>query len=152
MQGLLEHPQQVGRLLADRSLIPNAVEEQLRWSTAIRYFNRTLRKDVTIGGVEIPAGSVVFLSLVAANFDARVFTRPFEFDVGRSFETPHVAFGYGPHFCIGATLARVEMRLVLEELARRFSRWERVRPAEPRTTGMSIVINEPARIPVRFSV
>jgi cytochrome P450 len=152
MQGLLEHPRQVDRLLADLSLIPNAVEEQLRWSTAIRYFNRTLRKDVTIGGVEVPAGSVVFLSLLAANFDATVFSRPFEFDVGRSFETPHVAFGYGPHFCIGATLARVEMRLVLEELARRFSRWERVRPAEPRTTGMSIVINEPARIPVRFSV
>lgn len=151
MQGLLEHPEQVTRLLSEPNRIPNAVEEQLRWSTAIRYFNRTLRKDVHLHGQTLTAGSVVFLSLVAANFDSEVFERPFEFDVTRAFAQSHVAFGYGPHFCIGATLARLEMRMVLEELAARFSKWELVEPARPKTTGMSIVLNEPAELLVRFT-
>jgi cytochrome P450 len=151
MQGLLEHPEQVTRLLSEPNRIPNAVEEQLRWSTAIRYFNRTLRKDVHLHGQTLMAGSVVFLSLVAANFDSEVFERPFEFDVTRAFAQSHVAFGYGPHFCIGATLARLEMRMVLEELAARFSKWELVEPARPKTTGMSIVLNEPAELLVRFT-
>lgn len=151
MQGLLEHPGQVSKLLDRPEFMPNAVEEQLRWSTAIRYFNRTLREDIVLHGQALEAGTVVFLSLVAANFDAQVFARPFSFEVERSFTHPHVAFGYGPHFCIGATLARVEMRMVLEELARRFSRWELAEPVRPRTTGMSIVVNEPGVIPVRLS-
>jgi cytochrome P450 len=152
MQGLLEHPGQAEPIITNPALIPNAVEEQLRWTTAIRYFNRTLREDVTLHGERLPAGSVVFLSLLAANFDAEVYEHPFEFDATRSFEHPHLAFGYGPHFCIGATIARVEMRLVLEELAARFSRWELAAQPTRDVTGMAIVVNEPGPIPVRFHV
>ena len=114
-------PDQWARLRADRSVIPTAVEEFLRWGTAVIAFMRTATRDVELGGVTVAAGEPVVMLYAAANRDEAVFGDNAEtFDVGRD-PNPHVAFGFGHHFCIGAALARLEIRILLEELANRFS-------------------------------
>ncbi|HEY3606546.1 MAG TPA: cytochrome P450 [Pseudonocardiaceae bacterium] len=110
---LLEHPAQYRRLRADRSLLPGAVEEMLRWWTPVMHFRRTATADTRLGGVDIRAGDKVVVWFSAANRDESVFADPDTFDIGR---TPgdHLAFGHGPHFCLGAPLARVQMRAMFD--------------------------------------
>ncbi len=96
-----------------------AVEEVLRWATPINYFARTATEPIDMGGDVIEAGDRVAFYFAAANFDERVFPGPFDFDIGRS-PNPHLAFGQGPHTCVGAPLARLEVRVVLEELCRHY--------------------------------
>ncbi|MFJ8963715.1 cytochrome P450 [Lentzea sp. NPDC102401] len=113
MIALLTHPDQYSRLRADRSLLPVAVEEMLRWWTPVMHFRRTAVQDTSLSGQEIKAGDKVVVWFSSANRDERVFTEPDRFDVGRR-EADHLSFGHGPHFCLGAQLARTQMRAVFD--------------------------------------
>jgi len=116
MLALIEHPEQRSALARDPARIPAAVEEMLRWVTPIQNMNRTARRDVVLRGRRIRAGDKVLLLYVSANRDETVFDRPFAFDAARR-PNDHVAFGgYGAHFCLGASLARLELRVLFEEI------------------------------------
>jgi cytochrome P450 len=110
---LLEHPAQYRRLRADRSLLPGAVEEMLRWWTPVMHFRRTATADTRLGGVDIRAGDKVVVWFSSANRDESVFADPDTFDIGRA-PNDHLAFGHGPHFCLGAPLARIQMRAMFD--------------------------------------
>jgi cholest-4-en-3-one 26-monooxygenase len=119
MLALFEHPGQWRRLLDDPALLETGVEEMLRWVTPVMHFQRTAQRDTEIAGVPIAEGERVALYYVSANRDEEVFEHPDRFDVGRS-PNEHITFGGGgPHFCLGASLARLEIRIMFEELLRR---------------------------------
>jgi cholest-4-en-3-one 26-monooxygenase len=115
---LLEHPAELERLQADPSLLPTAVEEMLRWVTPVMHFRRTATRDIELRGQTIKAGDKVVLYYVSANRDEDVFPEAHRFDVGRT-PNDHLAFGAGEHFCLGATLARLEIKIMFAELLRR---------------------------------
>ena len=119
----IERPAAWDRLRRDQTLLPLAVEEVLRWASSTPYNRRTATRDVALGGETIRAGEKVTLWWASANRDESVFAAPFELDVGRS-PNPHLAFGHGSHFCLGAALARLEIRVVLEALLARCARIE----------------------------
>jgi cytochrome P450 len=112
---LLRHPAQLARVRADRRLIPSAGEEMIRYDPPLHMFVRTAAADVRIGDVTIPAGDQVAALLGAANRDPAVFTDPDVFDVTRD-PNPHLGFGAGLHFCLGAPLARIELQSALTAL------------------------------------
>jgi cholest-4-en-3-one 26-monooxygenase len=118
MLTLLEHRDQWNRLVADPSLVPTAVEEMLRWVTPVMYFRRTATRDVEIRGVKIKENDKVCMYYPSANRDEDYFPNADTFDVGRT-PNEHLAFGTGEHFCLGASLARLEIRVMFEELAKR---------------------------------
>jgi cytochrome P450 len=116
LQAFVANPGQIKRYRADEAIRPTAVEEVLRWSTPVAFWTRTAKIDLEIDGVTIPKGDRVVSMLRSANRDEEVFADPFVFDIGRGFN-PHVTFGGGgPHHCLGAMLARAEIRAVLDEL------------------------------------
>ncbi|GLW35144.1 cytochrome P450 [Actinoplanes regularis] len=115
---LMRHREQWDRLVADRGLVPAAIEEFLRYDPPLHMFVRTAARDVVIGGVTVPAGAEVAALLGAANRDPQVFTDPDVFDIGRD-PNPHLGFGAGLHFCLGAPLARLELRAALTALVAR---------------------------------
>jgi cytochrome P450 len=116
LQAFVANPQQLERYRADESVRACAVEEVLRWSTPVAFWTRSTKVDVEMDGVTIPKGDRVVSMLRSANRDEDVFGQPFAFDIGRT-ENQHVAFGGGgPHHCLGAMLARAEIRAVLDEL------------------------------------
>ncbi|HEY7053733.1 MAG TPA: cytochrome P450 [Mycobacterium sp.] len=116
LQAFVANPDQIARYRADEELRPSGVEEVLRWSTPVAFWTRTTKVDVDIDGVTIPKGDRVVSMLRSANRDEEVFEQPFTFDIGRT-PNPHVTFGGGgPHHCLGAMLARAEIRAVLDEL------------------------------------
>ena len=117
---LARHPDQWERLRADRSLIAQAAEEMLRWSSSVLYFMRTATTATELGGMNIDAGDHVVLLYASANRDEAIFgPSAGEFDIGRS-PNPHLAFGFGAHYCIGAALARQEISVVLKEMLDRY--------------------------------
>jgi cytochrome P450 len=116
------NPEQYARVLADPGTIPGAVEEVLRWSSPAQYAVRTITRDVEWYGRRVPAGGRILLLLGAANRDEREYPDPDRFDIGRDVPT-QLGFGQGVHYCIGASLARLETRIALEEFARRFPRY-----------------------------
>jgi cytochrome P450 len=120
---LADHPDQRAELAADPGLLPNAVEELLRFEAPSPVQGRFTTRDVELHGGVVPAGSKVLLLTGSAGRDERVFPDAHRFDVHRRFEH-HVSFGYGIHFCLGAALARMEGRIALEETLRRFPTWE----------------------------
>ncbi|WP_233495756.1 cytochrome P450 [Geodermatophilus sp. TF02-6] len=115
MLALLEHPDQLARLRADRSLLPNAVDEMLRWVTPVTQFRRTATRDTELAGQRIAAGDKVVVYYASANRDEAVFDRPDVFDVART-PNDHLSFGVGPHFCLGTGLARLQMTALFGEL------------------------------------
>jgi cytochrome P450 len=119
LEALVANPAQLEALRAEPALAPGAVEEILRWTSPTLYNRRTATGDVELGGRRIAGGDKVTLWWASANRDERVFDDPFRFDIRRA-PNPHVAFGYRSHFCLGANLARLEIRIVLEELLARF--------------------------------
>lgn len=123
----VERPEQYARLRGDPELVPTAVEEIVRWTTPSVYKRRTASRDVELAGRSIAAGDKVTIWEMSANRDERVFDEPFRFDVGRR-PNPHVGFGFGVHFCLGASLARLEMRIALEELTERFTVFDTAGP------------------------
>jgi len=117
---LLEHPEAQLALRADPALLPVAVDEMLRWWTPVMTFRRTATRDCQLGGQPIRAGEKVVVSFTSANRDDAVFAEPDRFDV-RRHPNPHLVFGHGPHFCLGAHLARSQMRALFEEVLARTS-------------------------------
>jgi cytochrome P450 len=115
---LMQHPEQLAAVRADPSLLPTAVDEMLRWWTPVMVFRRTATRDVELGGARIRTGDKVVVSFTSANRDGSVFPDPDSFDVRRT-PNPHLSFGHGPHFCLGAQLARAQMRALFGELLRR---------------------------------
>jgi cytochrome P450 len=134
---LANHPDQLQRLVDDRDLISSCVEEWLRWTTPVVAFMRTATVDTELRGVPIAAGDPVLLLYAAANRDEDVFgVDASQFRVDRE-QNPHVALGFGPHFCIGAALARLEGRILLEEM---LDRWSAIEPAgDVVRTGSAII-------------
>jgi len=118
---LIQHPEQLATLRADPSLIPNAVEEFLRWASPVYHFRRTATRDTELGGKHIARGDKVVLWFASGNRDEEVFGNPYDFDVTRR-DNDHVTFGKGsPHFCLGNSLARLEIQIMFEELIPRIS-------------------------------
>jgi cytochrome P450 family 142 subfamily A polypeptide 1 len=105
-------------LLADRSLLPGAIEEMLRWVSPIKNMARTATRDVELRGRQIRNGQKVLLLYPSANRDEAHFRDPFTFDIERS-PNEHLAFGFGTHFCLGSSLARLELRVLFEQLLER---------------------------------
>jgi cholest-4-en-3-one 26-monooxygenase len=146
MLALMEHPDQYARLVADRSLVPSAVEEMLRWVTPVMHFRRTATRDTELRGVKLKENDKVVLYYPSANRDESVFADPTRFDVGRT-PNEHLAFGIGQHFCLGANLARLEIRVMFEEL---LARYPRIELAGPVRRLRSNFINGFKEIPVRI--
>ena len=124
-----EHPDQLAALRADPSLLPTAVEEMVRWTSPSPSKRRTATRDVELGGCAIEAGQKVQIWEGSANRDAAAFDSPDTFDIGRK-PNPHLGFGQGIHYCLGANLARLELRVLYEELLSRFSSVRVVKPVE----------------------
>jgi cytochrome P450 len=148
LAALAEHPDQWAALRADPALIPSAVEELLRWTTPVISFMRTATADCTIRGQRVVANDPVLLLYASANRDEEVFGP----DAGQlrvdRHPNPHLSFGFGPHFCLGAALARLEGRVVLSQLLERFSS---LAPAGPVERTASPVIAGVRRAPLVFS-
>ncbi|MBA2282116.1 MAG: cytochrome P450 [Acidimicrobiia bacterium] len=121
---LAQHPEQWAAMGDDPSLVPAAVEEVIRWVTPLNNFFRTATRADRIGAQPVEAGDRVMIVYPSANRDGAVFDDPFRFDIRRD-PNPHLAFGQGTHFCLGANLARMELRMLFESMARR---WKAIEP------------------------
>jgi cytochrome P450 len=147
MRALMEHPEQRQALVEDPSLIPSAVEESLRMFPAFAHFRRTATRDTELGGQPIRQGEKVVMWYVSSNRDGNRYADPDRFDVRRDPE--HQAFGAGGrHFCLGAALARLELRVLLEETLARYPAMEM---ASPPTWVESAFINQLKTLPVSVS-
>lgn len=149
---LLEHPDQMQRLRSDPEVMSTAVDEILRWTSPVSYFRRTTTVDTEIRGVPIAAGDRVSVWYPSANRDEDVFDDPFAFDITRA-ENPHVAFGGGGvHYCLGANLAKREIRVMFEELLARASQIEILGEAEYSVQGIGNPIMMSLKdLPVRLT-
>jgi len=147
MLALMEHPEQLALLQAEPERIATAVEEILRWASPVMHFRRTATRDTELRGQTISAGDKVVTWYVSANRDEEIFPEPGRFDVTRS-PNDHVTFGPGgPHFCLGAHLARLETKILFEELLPRLAS---VEPAGPVERIRSNFVNGIKRMPVRL--
>jgi len=126
---LAEHPDQLRALRSDFGMLPTAIEEMVRWTSPSPSKRRTATRDVTLGGRSVEAGQKVQIWEGSANRDVSVFDRADEFDIARK-PNPHLGFGQGVHYCLGANLARLELRVLFEELLSRFSTVRVVEPVE----------------------
>ncbi|MBI3770001.1 MAG: cytochrome P450 [Deltaproteobacteria bacterium] len=145
---LLEHPAELARLRAERTLLPSAVEEVLRYSSPVQMDPRRATRDLELHGQRIAADQLVVCWLGAANRDAEAFPEPERFDIGRG-DNHHLAFGFGPHYCLGANLARIEAQVALAALLDRARAFERVDDA-PLPLHPSIVFRGVTRLPLRL--
>ena len=118
MLALLQNPDQMALMRSNPELISQAVEETLRWVTPVNHFRRTVTRDLEVRGVPMKENDKVVIFYCSANRDEEVFADPFKFDITRN-PNPHLAFGVGEHFCMGASLARLEMRILFEQLIAR---------------------------------
>jgi cholest-4-en-3-one 26-monooxygenase len=148
MLALIEHPAERQKLLDNRSLIPPAVEEMLRWVTPVIHFRRTATRDTQLRGQTITEGEKVVMYYGSGNRDDEVFANGNDFDVSRE-PNPHITFGPGgAHFCLGASLARLEIRVMFEELLRRLPDIELAAPVSRLRSNFIAGIK---RMPVRFT-
>jgi cytochrome P450 len=146
MLALIEHPAEMRRLRDDPSLLPTAVEEVLRWTSPLIHFCRTVATNTELRGQQLRTGDVLVLFYPSANRDEEVFPDPFRFDVGRT-PNEHLAFGIGEHFCLGANLARLELRAIFAECLRRLDAIELTGPVERVRSGF---VGGIKRMPVSF--
>ncbi len=124
MQALAENPEQLEKLQAHPELMANAVEEMIRWTGPVRHFMRTAQADTEVLGQTVAKGDWLYLSYKAANIDPNVFPDPLRFDIERSNADRQISFGYGVHFCLGAQLARNELRSLFSHLVPRLASLE----------------------------
>jgi len=149
MLAMMQNPDAWEQLRGDRSVLPTAVEEMLRWASSTPYNRRTATRDVVFGGRPIKAGDKVTLWWASANRDESAFTDPYTFDVTRN-PNPHLAFGRGGHFCLGAALARMEMRVIFDVLLDRVARATLTGPISyVRSNKHAGVRNMPVRLDAR---
>ncbi len=149
LRALAENPDQLRLLQSDPSLLANAVDEMIRWTAPVRHFMRTAQVDTEVGGVEIARGDWLYLSYLAGNLDPAVFEDPLRFDVARPTADRHIAFGYGIHFCLGAQLARTELRSLFGHLVPRLESLELA--GEP-TTAKTTFVGGHKSVPIRYSL
>jgi cholest-4-en-3-one 26-monooxygenase len=142
---LLDHPDQQATLVGEPGRLPVAVEEMLRWVSPIKSMARTTTREVELEGVRLPSGAKVVLLYESANFDERHFKEPDRFDIGRD-PNEHLAFGFGPHVCLGASLARLELQAMLGRILERLPALERATD-EPLTRSITGI----EHLPVRFA-
>ena len=147
MLALFEHPDQKEKLLAHPELLPTAVEEMLRWISPVICFRRTATQDTEVRGQKIREGDKVVMFYISANRDEEVFERADQFDITRS-PNEHLAFGIGEHYCLGSNLARLEIRIMFEEILRRLPDIELA--GQPRRL-RSNFISGIKSMPVRFT-
>ena len=148
LHALLEHPDQLERLRYDPTLMNTAVDEMIRWVTPVKHFMRTATVDYTLRGTTIEAGQSVLLSYPSGNRDEDAFVDPFRFDVGRT-PNKHLSFGFGVHYCLGAMLARMELKALFTELLPRLDSIELAgEPALMKT----IFVGGLKRLPVRYEL
>jgi cholest-4-en-3-one 26-monooxygenase len=146
MLALFEHPGERQRLNEQPELLLTAVEEMLRWTSPVIYFRRTAAQDLMLGGQRIRKGQRVVLCYPSANRDEEVFKDPEVFDIARK-PNEHLAFGFGPHFCLGARVAQLQIRVFMEEILRRMPSIE---PAGEVVRIRSAWMNRIKNMPVRF--
>jgi cytochrome P450 len=144
---LAERPAELAKVRADPSLIPGLVDESIRWTTPVRHFMRSAAADTTVGGHPIAKGDWLMLCYPSGNRDESVFEDPFEFRVDRN-PNRHLAFGYGAHVCLGQHLAKMEMRILWEELLPHLASVELA--GEARLSEANFV-NGPKKLPVRYA-
>ncbi len=142
------HPQELARLVADPSLVPVAVEEFLRFDPPVQGLERFMAEDVVFLGEKLRRGERVYLMIASANRDERVIPEPDRFDVART-PNRHLSFGFGTHFCLGASLARLEARVVWEEILARFPEFRVAGPLKRLHSG---VIRGLLQVPLEFEV
>jgi cytochrome P450 len=147
LRAMIDMPQYVERLAADRTRIPDFVEEVLRFDSPGHGTFRITTQEVVVGETTIPAGQVVLLLMASSNRDERKLVDAELFDMNRRYEKP-LAFGYGIHFCLGAPLARLEARVACETLLSRFERFDRI-PGEI-AWNQSMTVRGPVSLPVDF--
>ena len=148
LHALAEDPEERERLQGDLSLLPAAVDEMIRWVTPVKHFMRNATVDYELNGTVIRAGESILLSYPSANRDEDVFPDPFRFDVGRS-PNRHAAFGFGPHFCLGAQFARMEIRALFAELLPRLIALELA--GRPEWT-QTLFVGGLKRLPIRYEL
>ncbi|KAF0969438.1 MULTISPECIES: cytochrome P450 [Gordonia] len=148
LRALIENPHELDRLRHDPELIDTAVEEMIRWTTPVKEFMRTAAADTSVRGVPIAKGESVYLAYTSGNRDEEIFDDPFTFDVGR-FPNKHLAFGYGVHFCLGAALARMEMRSLFSALIPRLDSIELAGEPELAAT---VFVGGLKHLPIRYSI
>lgn len=146
MWALANDPAQFARIKADRSLLPGLIEEAIRWTTPVQHFMRTAAEDCEIAGQRIAKDDWLMLCYVSGNYDERVFEHPDRFDASRG-PNRHVAFGAGVHQCLGLHLARMEMRILFDEL---LDRVESVELAGTPQRASSTFVGGPKTLPIRF--
>ncbi len=148
LQALLEHPEQLAKIRENPELLPQAVEELLRWTSVVQYFVRTATTDAEIGGEQIAAGDRLVMWYTAGSRDPERYEDPGTFDIERP-EHAHMAFGGGGrHFCLGAGLARLELRIIFEEILRRL---ENIELAGEPSRRVSPWVNALTHLPIRFT-
>jgi cytochrome P450 len=147
MEALLAHPEQLELVRRDPSLLDNATEEILRWTSPVRHFLRYASRSVELGGVRLAQGDRVLLSYPAANRDPEAFERPQYFDVARAGADRHLAFGMGAHFCLGSRFARREVRTFLGRLLPRLATIE---PAGAPEWAQSHFVSGVKHLPVHY--
>jgi cytochrome P450 len=147
MHRLATHPDALRRLRAAPELIPNAVEEMIRLASPVRHFMRHAQADAEVGGRRIAAGDWLMLNYTAANIDPRLFDDPLVFDAARANADKHIAFGFGIHFCLGAQLARMELRSLFSHLVPRL---ESVELAGDPTTSKAVFVSGHKTLPIRY--
>jgi cytochrome P450 len=149
LRSLVENPDQLALLQSQPELISNAVEEMLRWTAPVRHFMRTAQADTELLGQPIKKGEWLYLSYKAANLDPKVFDDPLRFDVERHNADRQVSFGYGVHFCLGAQLARMELRSLFSTLLPRIDTI--VLAGEP-TTMKTTFVGGHKTLPIRYTL
>jgi cytochrome P450 len=144
----IEHPDQLARLRAEPELLPAAIEEVLRYRSPLQWIFRITRHDVEMHGQAIPAKSLVLPMIGSANRDPQHFRDADRFDIARD-PNPHIAFGQGVHFCLGAALSRLEARIALCDLLERLKDFK-LASGEPWKPRAALHVHGPARLPIRF--
>jgi cytochrome P450 len=149
MYRLATDPDALARLQAEPELIPNAVEEMIRLASPVRHFMRHAQEDTEVGGQKIAKGDWLMLNYLAANLDPRLFDDPLRFDIGRPNADKHIAFGFGIHFCLGAQLARMELRSLFSRLIPALESVEL--DGEP-ATSKAVFVSGHKRLPIRYTL
>jgi cytochrome P450 len=143
---LMEHPEELEKLRHDPSLVELAADEIVRWSTPVNHFSRTATEDYVLRGQKIEAGDSVALFYASANRDEEVYEDPFAFRIDRD-PNPHLGFGVGEHFCLGANLARMDLRVFFRQFAERLESIEFTSPVDLLAASF---VGGPKHIPIRY--
>jgi len=148
LQALIEHPDELERLRKDPSLVATAADEMVRWVSPVRHFLRNVAEPAEIAGQRFEEGDRLLLSYWSANRDEAVFDDPFRFDAGRK-PNRHLGFGFGAHYCLGAVLAKMEIRALFAEL---ISRLKWIEPAGEPQLSRSIFVGGHKHLPIRYEL